>query len=429
MKERNYRYETLQVHAGQQVDPTTLSCTVPLYQTTSYHFKSAEHAANLFALKEVGNIYTRLMNPTTDVFEQRVATLEGAAAAVAAASGHGAQLVALTSLLRSGDNMVSSPWLYGGSFNQFSNSLANMGIECRFSNGIDPEDFEMLIDHNTKAIYVEAISNANLSVPDFEALAELAHAYSIPLVVDNTFGCAGYVCRPIDFGADILVESATKWICGHATVMGGVIVDAGRMDWGSSGKFPLLASPSESYHGLNFWETFGPVAFALRCRAEGQRDLGANISPFNSWIMIQGLETLSLRVQRQIDTSLALARWFEAHPMVARVDYPGLESSRWHANAQKYLRNGFGGAFMVTLKGSAEDAATFAGNLSLVSCMANLGDVRTMITHPASTTHSQLSEKELLDAGISPSLVRISTGVEHIDDLIEDFEQGFAAIR
>ena len=428
MKERKYRFDTLQVHAGQETDPT-LSCAAPLYQTTAYYFKNAEHAANLFALKEFGNIYTRLMNPTTDVFEKRVAALEGGVAAVATASGHGAQLIALTSLLRAGDNFVSSPYLYGGSFNQFNHSLRNMGVDARFANGLDPEDFEMLVDHNTKAIYVEAISNANLSIPDFEALAALAHAYNIPLVVDNTFGCAGYFCRPIDFGVDILVESATKWIGGHSVSMGGIIVDAGTMDWGKSGKFPLIAAPSESYHGMNFWETFGPIAFAIRCRVEGQRDLGIPIAPFNSWTMLQGLETLSLRAARQGESSLRLAQWFEQHPMVERVEYPGLKSSRWHANAEKYLQNGYGGVLLVTLKGTAVTAAKFVENLKLVSNVSNLGDVRTLITHLASTTHSQLSERDLEAAGISPSLLRISTGVEHIDDLIEDFEAAFEAIK
>jgi len=428
MKERKYRFDTLQVHAGQEIDPTQ-SCVVPLYQTTAYHFKNAEHAANLFALKEFGNIYTRLMNPTTDVFEKRVAALEGGVAAVAAASGHGAQLIALTSLLRAGDNFVSSPYLYGGSHNQFGNSLRNLGIEARFSNGLDPEDFEMPIDHNTKAIYVESISNANLSVPDFAALARLAHEYEIPLVVDNTFGCAGYFCRPIDFGADILTESATKWIGGHSASMGGVIVDAGKFDWSAGGKFPLIASPSDSYHGMNFWESFGAIAFAIRCRVEGQRDLGITMSPFNSWTMIQGLETLSLRAARQADSSMRLAQWFAARPEVEKVEYPGLESSVWHANAKKYLQNGYGGVLLVTLKGSAATAAKFVENLSLVSNISNLGDVRTLITHLASTTHSQLGAAELAAAGISPSLLRISTGVEHIDDLIEDFEEAFAAIK
>ena len=428
MKERKLRFETLQVHGGYTLDETSLACVPPLYQTTAYNFRSVEHAANLFALKELGNIYVRLNNPTSDVFEQRMAALEGGAAALAVASGHSAQLLTLTSLMRHGDNFVSSPYLYGGSFNQFTNSFRNLGLECRLSNGLEPEDFEMLIDHNTKAIYVESISNSNLSIPDFKRLADLAHSYSIPFIVDNTFGAGGFVCRPIDFGADILVESATKWIGGHSTSMGGMIVDAGKFDWGASGKFPLISEPSESYHGLNFWETFGNIAFIIRARVEGLRDLGPAIAPFNSFMMIQGLETLSLRMERECANTMELARWFEKHPQVVSVEYPGLESSAYHENAKKYFRPGYyGGVLMVTLKGTLQQTVKVVENLKLVSHVSNLGDVRTLVTHMASTTHSQLGRRELDEAGIADTMLRISLGVEHIDDIKEDFEEALSA--
>lgn len=426
MEQRKFRFETLQVHAGYTPEPTTQACAVPIYQTSAYHFKSSEHGANLFALKEFGNIYTRLMNPTTDVFEQRMAALEGGVAALAVASGHSAELIALTNIMKQGDNFVSSPYLYGGSYNMFKTSLANFGIECRFANGLDPVDFEMLIDHNTKAIYVESIGNSNFSIPDFEALAELAHGYGIPLIVDNTFGAAGYLCRPIEHGADIVVESATKWVCGHGTSMGGVIIDAGRFDWGS-GKFPLISEPSQSYHGMNLWETFGSIAFIIKCRVEGVRDLGPCISPFNSFMMIQGLETLSLRVEREAQNALSLARYFEKHPQVAEVAYSGLEGDKYHDMAKKYLRNGFGCVLSVVLKGSKEQSVRFVESLQVVSHLANVGDTKTLIIQPAATTHQQLSPEALKGAGIQPTTLRISVGIEHIDDLIEDFDKAFEA--
>ncbi|MDR0510891.1 MAG: aminotransferase class I/II-fold pyridoxal phosphate-dependent enzyme [Rikenellaceae bacterium] len=433
MKERKLRFETLQVHAGHTVDET-LSRTVPLYQTTSYLFRNAEHAANLFALKEFGNIYTRLQNPTTDVFEQRMAALEGGVAALATASGHAAQMVAMTSLAQHGDNFVTSPYLYGGTFNQFGNSFRQMGIECRFAKGMEVKDMEPLIDGRTKALYIESIGNSNLSVPDFETLAALAHSHNIPLVVDNTFGVGGFVCRPLDHGADVVVASATKWIGGHGTSLGGVIVDAGRFDWGVAAcdgtvKFPLIAAPSDSYHGMNFWETFGNIAFIIRCRVEGLRDLGPAIAPFNSFMLIQGLETLSLRGERETGNAMQLARWFENHPMVESVNYPGLESSPWHANAVRYLSGGFGAVLLVSLKGSADKAALLVEKLKLCSNLANVGDVRTLVTHMASTTHSQLSPDELRAAGVGQTMIRISVGVEHIDDIKEDFQTAFDAIR
>jgi O-acetylhomoserine (thiol)-lyase len=429
MKDRKLRFETLQVHAGHTVD-ATMSRAVPLYQTTSYLFRDAGHAANLFALKEFGNIYTRLQNPTTDIFENRMAALEGGVAALATSSGHAAQMVAMTSLAGMGDNIVSSPYLYGGTFNQFSNSFRQMGIECRFAKGLEASDMEPLIDDRTRAVYIESIGNSNLSIPDFETLAALAHKHAVPLVVDNTFGMGGWLCRPLEHGVDIVVESATKWIGGHGTSLGGVIVDAGRFDWGvcdASGavKYPLIAAPSDSYHGMNFHETFGAIAFIIRCRVEGLRDLGPAASPFNSYMLIQGLETLSLRGERECANAMRLAQWFENHPMVESVNYPGLATSPWRYSAQKYLRGGFGGVLLVSLKGSPGQASQLVENLRLCSNLANVGDIRTLVTHMASTTHSQLSPEELRAAGVGQTMIRVSLGVEHIDDVIEDFQTAF----
>lgn len=428
MEQKKLKFETLQVHAGQTPDGDTGSRAVPIYLTSGYVFKSAQSSANLFALKEFGNIYTRLMNPTTDVFEQRVAALEGGVAALAVASGHSAQMIAITNIMQQGDNFISSPFLYGGSFNQFKSSFSKMGIECRFSSSLKPTDFEKLVDKNTKAIYVESIGNSNFSVPDFQALADMAHRNGIPLIVDNTFGAAGYLCRPMDFGADIIVESATKWICGHGTVMGGVIVDAGRFDW-SNGKFPLIDGPSDSYHGMNLWEAFGAIAFILKCRVEGLRDQGPAISPFNSHQMLIGLETLSLRVERSADNALALARYLESHPMVESVNYPGLESSAWYAMGKKYLQNGSGCVLSVVLKSTKEQAIKFVDDLKMISNVANVGDTRTLIIQPAATTHQQMDEQALAAAGIAPTMLRISLGIEHIDDIIADLDGAFSAIK
>lgn len=425
---KNYRFETLQVHAGHQVDQDTLSRAVPLYQTSSYVFKSSEHGAKLFALQEFGNIYTRLMNPTTDVFEKRIAALEGGVASLALASGHAAQFIALNNILKQGDNIVSSPYLYGGSYNQFKVSFKNLGIEARFAKDDRAESLEKLIDKNTKALYVETIGNPGFSVPDFEALSKLAKNYDIPLFVDNTFGAAGYLCRPIDFGANVVVESATKWIGGHGTSIGGVITDAGNYNWGN-GKFPQFSEPSEGYHGLKFWDIFGSespfgnIAFIIRARVEGLRDFGPAVSPFNSFLFIQGLETLSLRVQRTVDNALELALWLEKHPKIEKVNYPGLESSPYHQLAKKYLRNGYGGVLSFTIKGSKTDTVNFVDNLKLISHLANMGDAKTLIIQPAATTHQQLSEKEQLEAGVTPNLLRLSAGIEHIDDIKEDLEQ------
>lgn len=421
---KSYRFETLQIHAGQQPDAQTLSRAVPLYQTTSYVFKNAEHAADLFALKQFGNIYTRLMNPTTDVFEQRMAALEGGVAALATASGHAAQFIALSTILGTGDNIVSSPYLYGGTYNQFKVSFKRLGIDTRFAGSLDVTEFEKLIDENTKAVYIETIGNPGFAVPDFEAFALLCAKYGIPLVVDNTFGAGGYFCRPIEYGANIVVSSATKWIGGHGTSMGGVIIDGGNFNWGN-GKFPLFTEPSEGYHGLRFWETFGNISFIVRARVEGLRDYGPAISPFNSFQILQGIETLSLRAERHSSNTLALAEWLMQNPEVESVSYPGLPDDPCHAHAVKYLRNGFGGVLTFTLKGEKSRATRFVDSLQLVSHLANVGDVRTLIIQPAASTHQQLTEDEQRGAGVTPTMLRVSVGLEHISDIIADFEQAF----
>jgi O-acetylhomoserine (thiol)-lyase len=422
-----YRFETLQVHAGQQPAPGTNARAVPIYQTTSYTFDDADHGARLFALKEFGNIYTRIMNPTTDVFEQRIAALEGGVAAVATSSGQAAQFLAITTIAQAGDNIVSTSYVYGGTYNQFKVTLPRLGIDVKFVEGDDPEDFRRAIDANTKALYVETIGNPRFNIPDFEALAQIAHEAGIPLIVDNTFGAGGYIARPIDHGADIVVESATKWIGGHGTSIGGVIVDSGKFDWGN-GKFPLFTEPAPGYHGLNFWEVFGSggpfgnIAFAIRARVEGLRDIGPSLSPFNAFQLLQGVETLSLRVQRHLENTLELAHWLKAHPQVAWVEYNGLEDSPYHELAKKYLRNGFGAVLNFGIKGGANAARTFIDNVELASHLANVGDAKTLVIHPASTTHQQLSEAEQKSAGVRPDLVRVSVGIEHIEDIKADFD-------
>jgi O-acetylhomoserine (thiol)-lyase len=433
---RKPRFETLQVHAGAEPAPGTNARAVPIYQTTSYTFDSAEHGASLFALKQFGNIYTRIMNPTQDVFEKRVAALEGGAAALAVASGHAAQFIAITTFAQAGDEITSSSRLYGGSYNQFKVTLPRLGIKVRLVD--QPDDlgaWKAAIGPRTKALYVETIGNPGYDIPDLEALAALAHENRIPLVVDNTFGAAGYLCRPIDFGADVVVESATKWIGGHGTSIGGVIVDSARFDWGASGKFPLFTEPAPGYHGLVFSEVFGPkgpfgnIQFIIRARVDGLRDIGPAISPFNSFLFLQGLETLSLRVQRHVDNTLALARWLERHPQVAWVSYPGLESHPHHQRARRYLRNGFGGVLSFGIKGGLEAGKRFIDGVKLASHLANVGDARTLVIHPASTTHSQLDEAEQRSAGVSADHVRISVGLEHIEDIKEDLDEAFAAAR
>jgi len=430
-------FETLQLHAGyENVEESTRSRAVPLYQTTSYTFKNAEHGANLFALKEFGNIYTRIMNPTTDVFEQRIAALEGGVSAVAVGSGQAAQFIALNNILTVGDNFVSTSFLYGGSYNQFKVAFKRIGIEARFAESDKPEHFEQLIDENTKALYLETIGNPGFNVPDFDAIAELAAKYDIPLVVDNTFGAAGYLFRPIEHGAAVVTASATKWIGGHGTSIGGVIVDSGKFNW-ANGKFPQFTEPSEGYHGLKFWDTFGfdnelglpNVAFAIRARVEGLRDFGPALSPFNSFLLLQGLETLSLRVQRTVDNALELAKWLEQHPQVESVNYPGLESSSYHDLALKYLKRGFGGVLSFIVKGGKEEASKFIDRLELVSHLANVGDAKTLIIQPSATTHQQLTDEEQLSSGVLPNLLRISAGIEHIDDIKADLENAFNKIK
>lgn len=430
----NLKFETLQLHAGQEeVEATTRSRAVPIYQTTSYTFKNSEHGADLFALKEFGNIYTRIMNPTTDVFEKRIAALEGGVAALAVGSGQAAQFIALNNILTVGDNFVTTSNLYGGTYNQFKVAFKRLGIEVRFTEGETKADYEKLIDKNTKAIYAETIGNPSFSVPDFEALAELARAYDIPFIVDNTFGAGGYLCRPLEHGAHVVVQSATKWIGGHGTSIGGVIVDGGNYNWGN-GKFPQFTEPSEGYHGLVFWDVFGTdgpfgnIAFAIRARVEGLRDFGPALSPFNSFLLLQGLETLSLRVQRTVDNALELAKWLEAHPKVESVNYPGLASSPTHEHAKKYLRNGFGGVLSFKVKGTKENATQLVDSLQLVSHLANVGDAKTLIIQPSATTHQQLNEAEQAAAGVTPTQLRISVGIEHIDDIKADLEQAFAKI-
>ncbi len=429
------KFETLQLHAGQEIDETTRSRAVPIYQTSSYTFKDAEHGANLFALKEFGNIYTRIMNPTTDVFEKRIAALEGGVAAVGTASGQAAQFLALNNILQTGDSLVSTSHLYGGTYNQFKVAFKRLGIETRFAKDDSPEEIEGLIDETTKAIYLESIGNGEFNVPDFEAIAAVAQKHDIPLVVDNTFGAGGYLFQPLKHGANIVVASATKWIGGHGTSIGGVIVDGGNYNWGN-GKFPQFSEPAEGYHGLNFWEVFGEgnplglpnIAYAIRVRVEGLRDFGPAQSPFNSFLLLQGLETLSLRVERTVDNALTLAEWLENHDLVESVNYPGLASSKYHESAKKYLKKGFGGVFTFKVRGGKEVAEKFVNALSLVSHLANVGDSKTLIIHPSSTTHQQLSDQEQLDAGVDPNLLRVSVGIEHIDDIKADFQQAFEQV-
>jgi len=429
----SYKFETLQIHAGQEIDPTTGSRAVPIYQTTSYGFKNAEHGANLFALKEFGNIYTRIMNPTNDVFEKRIAALEGGVAALAVASGQAAQFIALKNILEVGDSIVSSSHIYGGTYNQFKVSFKRLGIHVDFANPDVPEEFEAKITEKTKAIYLETIGNPAFSIPDFEKIAAIAKKYDIPLVVDNTFGAAGYLFKPLEHGANVVVESATKWIGGHGTSIGGVIVDGGNYNWGN-GKFKQFSEPSEGYHGLVFSDVFGVngpfgnIQFIIRARVEGLRDLGPALSPFNSFLLLQGLETLSLRVQRHVDNALELATWLENHPAVKEVSYPGLASSKYNSLAKKYLSNGFGAVLSFELDGSKESATQLIDNLKLISHLANVGDAKTLIIQPSATTHQQLSESEQLAAGVKPNSLRVSVGIEHIDDIKADFEHAFSAI-
>lgn len=426
----NYKFETLQVHAGHEVDKDTNSRAVPLYQTTSYTFNDAQHAADLFGLKAFGNIYTRIMNPTTDVFEKRIAALYGGAGALAVSSGHAAQFIAITNILQQGDNFVSSPYLYGGSYNQFTVSFKKLGIDARIAKDDNPEDFEALIDENTKALYIETIGNPTLNVADFEAIAKVAEKHQIPLIVDNTFGAGGFLFNPFEYGASVIVESATKWIGGHGSSIGGIIIDSGKFDW-ANGKFPLLSEPSPGYHDLVFTDVFGKnspfgnIAFIIKARVEGLRDFGPALSPFNSFQLIQGLETLSLRLERIVQNAQKLAEYLEQHPDVESVIYPGLPNFTDRANAEKYLKRGFGGVLNFEVKGGKEAAIKLINALKLASHLANVGDAKTLVINPASTTHEQLSDEQQAAAGIKPGQIRVSVGIEHIDDIIADFAQAF----
>lgn len=434
MSKAALQFETLQVHAGYDPEATTHAAQVPIYQTSSYVFDNSQHAANLFGLKEFGNIYTRIMNPTTDVFEKRMAALEGGVAAVATGSGMSAQFLALHNLLLPGDNFVTASFLYGGTFNQFKTSFKRIGVEARFADGDKAESIESKIDDKTKAIYLETIGNPGFSIPDFDAIAAIAKKHDIPFVVDNTFGAAGYLFKPLDFGANIVVESATKWIGGHGNSIGGVIVDGGNYNWGN-GKFPQFTEPDEGYHGMKFWEVFGAdspfgnIAYIIRLRVSGLRTWGPALSPFNSFLFLQGLETLSLRVERTVENALSLAQWLQTHPLVEYVNYPGLESSKYYDNATKYLKRGFGGVLSFKLKAGKEKADDFVNSLELISHLANVGDSKTLIIQPATTTHEQLSEQEQVSAGVEPGLLRISLGIEHIDDIKNDLHAAFEAVK
>lgn len=429
---KQLKFETLQLHAGQEADPTTGARAVPIYQTSSYVFEDSKHGADLFALKAFGNIYTRIQNPTTDVLEKRIAALEGGVAGLAVASGQAAQFIALSNILQVGDNLVCTSHLYGGTYNQFKVQFKRLGIEARFATEDSVEAFEKLISDKTKAIYIESIGNPEFNVPDFEAFGKLAQKYDIPLVVDNTFGAAGYLARPLDHGANIVVASTTKWIGGHGTSIGGIIVDGGNFNWGN-GKFSQFSEPSEGYHGLNFWETFGEgnklglpnIAFIIRARVEGLRDYGPCMSPFNAFLFLQGLETLSLRIDRTVSNALDLAKWLEKSIYVEKTNYPGLTSSPHHELAKRYLQHGFGGVLTFNIKGGKENASKFVEALQLVSHLANVGDAKSLIINPASTTHQQLTDEEQLHAGVDPAQLRVSVGYEHIDDIKEDFTQAF----
>lgn len=427
MAEKKLRFETLQIHGGLQPDDPTGARGVAIYPTAAYRFKSCEHAANLFDLSEGGNIYTRLQNPTTTVYEQRIAALYGAVGALAVSSGMSAILIAVLSLAAEGDNIVASPFLYGGTFTQFRISLRRLGIDCRIARSERPEDFEALIDGRTKAIYAESMGNPTCTVPDLEALGQLAKRYDVPFVADNTFGAAGYLCNPFEWGANIVVDSATKWINGHGTAMGGVIVDGGNYNW-ANGKFPQIDGPSEGYHGLNLREAFGAAAFIAKCRVDGLRDLGCCPSPFDSYLMMIGLETLSLRVRHEVESTRKVAEYCLHHPKVKSVSFVGFESHPSYGNARKYYRFGSSAVFTIELRGTLESTVRFVESLQLAANMTMIGDSITVVTHPASTTHKQLGAADLAAAGVTPTLLRISLGLENADDIIADFEQAFAHV-
>ncbi len=424
--ERPLSFETLAVHAGQEIDPTTLSRAVPLYQTTSYGFRDSEHAANLFALKEFGNIYTRLMNPTTDVFEQRVAALEGGVGALATSSGQAAITFSVLNIAGAGDEIVSSSTLYGGTYNLFSTTLAKLGIKVHFVDASNPENFRAAITDKTKALYAESIGNPKGDVLDIEAVAQIAHDNGIPLIIDNTFP-SPYLLRPIEHGADVVVHSATKFIGGHGTSIGGVIVDGGKFDWAQSGKFPGLTEPDPSYHGVVYTQAVGPLAYIIKARVQLLRDMGATISPFNSWMLLQGLETLHLRMERHSQNALKVAQFLENHDAVEWVSYAGLPSHPSYELAKKYLPKGQGAILTFGIKGGKEAGRKVIENVKLFSHLANVGDSKSLIIHPASTTHQQLSEEEQIAVSVNPEMLRLSIGTEAIDDILYDLEQAIAA--
>ena len=429
MSENNYRFETLALHVGQETaDSATDSRAVPIYATTSYVFKDAAQAAGRFGLTEGGNIYTRLMNPTSDVFEKRLAALEGGKAAIARATGSAAIDLAIRNITRSGDHVVSSTNLYGGTFNLLAHTYEDLGIETSFVDPSDPQNFEKAIQPNTKLLYAETLGNPNSDVIDIEAISAIAHRHGIPLIVDNTFATP-FLLRPIEHGADVVVHSATKFIGGHGTVMGGVIVDGGKFDWAAEGKFPGLSEPNPAYHGIVFTEACGNLAYIMKIRTTLMRDQGATISPFNSFLLLQGTETLSLRVERHVENALKVVEYLKNHPQVERVNHPSLATGRQKELYDRYFPNGGASIFTFEIKGGAEKARKFTESLELFSLLANVADVKSLVIHPASTTHSQLSEQELLACGISPSTVRLSIGTEHIDDIIADLERGFAAVK
>ncbi len=427
MNQKNYKFDTLQVHAGQKPDPTTGSRAVPIYQTTSYVFDNIEHAANLFALKETGNIYTRIMNPTNDVFEQRVAALEGGVGALAAASGSAAITYAILNIAQTGDEIVSASTLYGGTYNLFSNTLPKMGIKTIFVNPDDPENFRKAITDKTRALYIESIGNPGINLIDIEKVAKIAHDNSIPLICDNTFGTP-YLLRPIDFGADIVVHSATKFIGGHGTSIGGVLVDSGKFDWLSSGKFPGLTEPDTSYHGIRYAQDVGAAAYITKARVALLRDTGACLSPFNAFLLLQGLETLSLRVERHVANTKKIVEFLKAHEKVSWVNYPSLPDNKYYELAKKYLPKGAGSIFTFGVKGGLEAGKTFIEGLEIFSLLANVADAKSLVIHPASTTHAQLNEEEQRFAGVTPDMIRLSIGIEDVEDLIEDLNQALARV-
>ncbi|SNS57025.1 O-acetylhomoserine sulfhydrylase [Anaerovirgula multivorans] len=422
MSEKKLRFDTLQVHAGQKPDPTTGSRAVPIYQTTSYVFNDVDHAANLFGLKEFGNIYTRIMNPTTDVFEQRIAALEGGVGALAVASGSAAITYAVLNIAEAGDEIVSASTLYGGTYNLFATTLPRLGINVKFVNPDHPENFAKAITEKTKAVYIETIGNPGINLVDIEAVASIAHANGIPLIVDNTFGTP-YLIRPIEFKADIVVHSATKFIGGHGTSIGGIIVDSGNFDWSQSGKFPGLTEPDPTYNDVSYTEAFGPLAYILKARVQLLRDTGAAVSPFNSFLFLQGLETLSLRVERHVANTKKIVAFLDNHPLISWVNYPSLKGNKYHELAQKYLPKGAGSIFTFGIKGGLEAGKKFIEALEIFSLLANVADAKSLVIHPASTTHAQLNEKEQLAAGVAPDMIRVSIGIEDVEDLIEDLDQ------